>query len=105
MSVIYSPDVRRQLPAHFQALASATRIRLLERLAETGEQTVGELAANLRLSQPRVSWHLAMLRRGGAVRQRKQGRLVYCSIDWEAIRRGQLAFWELLNDKKRIGVS
>jgi hypothetical protein len=44
-----------------------------------------------------------MLRRGGAVRQRKEGRLVYCSLDLEEIRRRQLAFWQMLTEKKRIG--
>lgn len=101
--LMYGPELQ-QLPAHFKALASPTRLRILERLAEVPEVSVKELAVHLRMSQPRVSWHLALLRRGGAVRQRKEGRQVYCSIDLDAIRRQQLAFWELLNEKRRIGV-
>ena len=100
---MYALEERRHLPAHFKALASPTRLRILERLAEVGEGSVNDLARHLRMSQPRVSWHLAMLRRGGAVRQRKEGRVVYCSVDMEGIRRRQLAFWELLTEKKRIG--
>jgi DNA-binding transcriptional ArsR family regulator len=100
---MYALEERRHLPAHFKALASPTRLRILERLAEVGEGSVNDLAQHLRMSQPRVSWHLAMLRRGGAVRQRKEGRVVYCSVDMEGIRRRQLAFWELLTEKKRIG--
>ena|SRR2546429_522638 len=95
---------RRQLPLHFRALASPTRLRILARLAEVGEESVKDLAVHLRMSQPRVSWHLAMLRRGAAVQRRREGRQVYCSLDVEGIRRQQLAFWELLNEKKRIGV-
>ena len=95
---------RRQLPIHFRALASPTRMHILERLAERGELSVKELAGALRMSQPRVSWHLAMLRRGGAVRTRKEGRQVHCSLDLEGIRRHQLALWELLNEKRTIGV-
>jgi DNA-binding transcriptional ArsR family regulator len=95
---------RRQLPLHFRALASPIRLRMLERLAETGEESVKGLAEYLRMSQPRVSWHLAMLRRGGVVRQRREGRQVYCSLDQEAIRRYQRVFWDLLIEKKRIGV-
>jgi len=95
---------RRQLPVHFRALASPTRLHILERLAEGGELSVKELAASLRMSQPRVSWHLALLRRGGAVRTRKEGRQVHCSLDLEGIRRHQLALWELLNEKRTIGV-
>ena len=100
---MYALEERRHLPAHFKALASPTRLRILERLAEVGEDSVNDLARRLRMSQPRVSWHLAMLRRGGVVRQRKEGRVVYCSVDMEGIRRRQLAFWELLTEKKRIG--
>lgn len=92
----------RQLPTHFRALASPTRLHILERLAE-GELSVKELAAALRMSQPRVSWHLARLRRGGAVRTRREGRQVHCSLDLEGIRRHQLALWELLNEKRTIG--
>jgi len=94
---MYSQIDRRQLPLHFRALASPTRLHILERLAERGELSVKQLAAALRMSQPRVSWHLAMLRRGGAVRTRKEGRQVHCSLDLEGIRRGEVALWELLS--------
>ena len=101
---MYSQIERRQLPAHFRALASPTRLRILERLAEVGEESVKDLAVHLRMSQPRVSWHLGILLRGGAVRRRREGRLVRCSLDLQAIQRSQLVFWELLHEKKRIGV-
>jgi DNA-binding transcriptional ArsR family regulator len=54
------------------------------------------------MSQPRVSWHLTMLRRGGAVRQRREGRQVWCSLDMDGVRRFQLQLWELLARHKRI---
>ncbi len=95
--------VRRELPAHFSALANPTRLRILERLASEGEDSVNDLAAHLRMSQPRISWHLRMMRRGGIVRQRREGRQVHCSIDLDNIRRHQLALWELLTQHKRIG--
>jgi DNA-binding transcriptional ArsR family regulator len=101
---MYSQIERRQLPTHFRALASPTRLRMLERLAEAGEQeSVNDLALALRMSQPRVSWHLSLLRRGGAIRTRREGRQVYCAVDQEGIRRHQLVLWELLNEKKTIG--
>jgi DNA-binding transcriptional ArsR family regulator len=100
---MYVGQERRLLPGYFQALAHPTRLRILERLAEGGELSVNELTRYLRMSQPRVSWHLGMLRRGGAVRQRKEGRQVYCSLDLDEIRRRQLAFWQMLTEKKRIG--
>jgi DNA-binding transcriptional ArsR family regulator len=101
---MYPQIERRQLPIHFRALASPTRLHILERLAES-EMSVKDLAAALRMSQPRISWHLAMLRRGGAVRTRKVGRQVHCSLDLEGIRRNQLALWELLDEKRTIGVN
>jgi DNA-binding transcriptional ArsR family regulator len=101
---MYPQIQRRQLPIHFRALASPTRLTILERLAEQGEMSVKELAVSLRMSQPRVSWHLALLRRGGTVRTRKDGRQVHCSLDLEGIRRHQVALWELFNDKRTIGV-
>lgn len=100
---MYAGQERRLLPVYFKALANPTRLRIVEQLAEAGEMSVNELARFLRMSQPRVSWHLTMLRRGGVVRQRKEGRLVHCSLDLEEIRRRQLAFWQVLTEKKRIG--
>jgi DNA-binding transcriptional ArsR family regulator len=101
---MYPQIERRQLPVHFRALASPTRLTILERLADGGELSVKELAVSLRMSQPRMSWHLSMLRRGGAVRTRREGRQVHCSLDLEGIRRHQVALWELLNEKRTIGV-
>jgi DNA-binding transcriptional ArsR family regulator len=102
---MYPQIQRRQLPIHFRALASPTRLTILERLAEQVEMSVKELAASLRMSQPRVSWHLALLRRGGVVRTRKEGRQVHCSLDLEGIRRHQVALWELLDDKRTMGIT
>src|SRR2546430_12431033 len=97
---MYPQIERRQLPVHFRALASPTRLTILERLAERGELSVKELAASLRMSQPRVSWHLALLRRGGSVRTRKEGRQGHCSLHPEGIRRHPNALRELLHHKR-----
>ena len=78
---------RNELPDHFLAFANPTRLRILERLAENGEVNVNDLAAHLRMSQPRISWHLRMLRVGGVIQTRREGRQVYCSLDVENIRR------------------
>ena len=102
---MYDVQLRRALPAHFTALANPTRLRIVERLAAEGELTVKELCAALRMSQPRVSWHLGLLRRGGVVRQRKEGRAVYCSLDLDSVRRHQNALWELLTEHRRVGVN
>ena len=102
---MYDLQVRRTLPAYFAALANPTRLRIVERLAADGEVTVKDLCMALRMSQPRVSWHLSLLRRGGVVRQRKEGRAVYCSVDLDSVRHHQNALWELLTEHRRIGVN
>lgn len=83
--LVASPPSLREFRAHFQGLASLTRLRILEFLASNGEMTVQELADSLAVSQPRLSWHLRMLRRGQLVRTRRVGRVVLCSIHREGI--------------------
>jgi DNA-binding transcriptional ArsR family regulator len=55
------------------ALGDPTRRRLIERLRRR-EHAVGELARHLRVSQPAVSQHLAVLRQARLVRGRAVGR-------------------------------
>lgn len=87
---------RLDLPTHLTALANPTRLRILALLAERGEVGVNDLVADLRMSQPRISWHLRILRGGGAIRTRKDGRQVYCSLDADEIRRRQQELGRLL---------
>jgi len=56
----------------FRALADATRVRILHLLGD-GPLCVGDLVAVLGLSQPKVSRHLAYLRRSGLVEDEKRG--------------------------------
>src|SRR5229473_8561895 len=91
---LQSPN--RELSDHFLAFANPTRLRILERLGSVGEENVNDLAAYLRMSQPRISWHLRMLRLGGVVRTRRDGRQVYCSLDVENIARERARLDELL---------
>jgi len=95
-------DERHELTDHFLALANPTRIRILERLGEVGEENVNDLALHLRMSQPRISWHLRMLRVGGVVRTRRDGRQVYCSLDVDSIVRARALLDELIGIKERI---
>ena len=95
-------DERHELTDHFLALANPTRIRILERLGEVGEENVNDLAVHLRMSQPRISWHLRMLRVGGVVRTRRDGRQVYCSLDVESIARARALLDELIAIKERM---
>src|SRR5258708_1271918 len=95
---------RHELPDHFLGFANPTRLRILQRLGEKGEENVNDLAAHLRMSQPRISWHLRMLRVGGIIRTRREGRQVYCSLDVENIARERARLDELLGIKDRVKV-
>ncbi|GAA1116257.1 ArsR/SmtB family transcription factor [Nocardiopsis composta] len=53
----------------FEVLAEPRRRRILD-ILRTGEQRVGDLVDRLRLSQPAVSKHLAVLRGAGLVEVR-----------------------------------
>jgi ArsR family transcriptional regulator len=57
----------------FRTLADPTRLRLLNLLA-CGETCVCELSDTLRLVQPKVSRHLARLKRAGLVDARRSGK-------------------------------
>ena len=101
---MFLPTQRHELPDHFLAFANPTRLRILERLGKVGEENVNDLAAHLRMSQPRISWHLRMLRVGGVVRTRREGRQVYCSLDIDNIARERAQLDELLGIKGRVKV-
>jgi ArsR family transcriptional regulator len=59
-----------------QVLADPKRLRLLAALRR-GEQSVGELAAQLAVSYPNVSQHLNVMRDAGVVATRKEGTTVF----------------------------
>ena len=59
-----------------QALGDRTRLRILGLLV-TGEVCVCHIHESLRVSQPKVSRHLAYLRRAGLVETRREGLWVY----------------------------
>ena len=101
---MFIPTQRHELPDHFLAFANPTRLRILQRLGAVGEESVNDLAVYLRMSQPRISWHLRMLRVGGVVRTRRDGRQVYCSLDVENIARERVRLDELLGIKDRVNI-
>jgi DNA-binding transcriptional ArsR family regulator len=67
-----------------QALSDETRLRLLAILC-AGDATVNDLAARLDLAQPRISTHLALLRRAGLVEAATLGRQRTYHVDAERI--------------------
>ncbi|GAA1536503.1 hypothetical protein GCM10009678_18630 [Actinomadura kijaniata] len=70
-----------------RALASEQRQRTLELFAGGVELTVGTVAGRLGISQPAASQQLALLRRGGLLTSRKDGKQVHYRIDATAVER------------------
>jgi ArsR family transcriptional regulator len=72
------PRKEKQLPLDllFRALADRTRLRLLNLIADK-EICVCYFVQILRISQPKISRHLAYLRRAGIVAARRQGRWMH----------------------------
>ena len=101
---MFLQNPRNELPDHYLAFANPTRLRILERLAAVGEVNVNDLALFLRMSQPRISWHLRMLKVGGVVRTRRDGRQVYCSLDVESILHARGVLDDLIGIKDRMSV-
>ncbi len=89
---LQSPN--HDLSNHFLAFGNPTRLRILERLGKVG----------VRMSQPRISWHLRTLRVGGIIRTRRDGRQVYCSLDVENIARMRVRLDQLLGITDRMKV-
>jgi ArsR family transcriptional regulator len=86
-----------ELALHFEGLAHPTRIAILERLAAAVEMRVSELADMCKVSQPRMSWHLRILRRSGLISTRREGREVFCSLDRVSIAGHLRSFVRLLD--------
>ncbi len=101
---MFLQNPRNELPDHFLGFANPTRLRILERLAQAGEESVNDLAEYLHMSQPRISWHLRTLRVGGVIRTRREGRQVYCSLDVENIKRFRERLDQMLGMSSRVKV-
>lgn len=91
----------RDLRLYFRALADPRRLRMVAEIAATPNISVKELCLRLRASQPLVSWHLRVLVRCGVVSTRRQGRLVYCTIDRPAFASYEARLAQLLGDATR----
>jgi DNA-binding transcriptional ArsR family regulator len=101
---ILTPETRPPVPTatatdlslHFEGLANPTRLKIVERLAAAAEVRVSELAEFCKVSQPRMSWHLRILKRAQVIRTRRNGREVFCRLDRDAIAAHMRSFVRLV---------
>ncbi|MBR4114262.1 MAG: helix-turn-helix transcriptional regulator [Anaerotignum sp.] len=73
-----------EMAEFFKIFGDGTRIRILQTLLE-GEKNVGELAEALEMSQSAVSHQLRVLRQNDLVKYRKEGKVVFYSLDDEHV--------------------
>jgi len=64
----------------FKALSDETRLRILK-LLETGELCVCDIVAALDMVQPKISFHLNILKKANIVKDRKEGKWIHYRID------------------------
>jgi ArsR family transcriptional regulator, lead/cadmium/zinc/bismuth-responsive transcriptional repressor len=79
-AALVAPEAVEGLAETFSALGDPTRVRMLDALSH-GELCVCDLAAVLGLSQSAVSHQLRLLRSIRLVRPRRDGRVVFYSLD------------------------
>jgi len=69
-----------ELTTIFKTLSDETRLRILK-LLEHGELCVCDIVAALDMVQPKVSFHLSVLKEAGFLKDRKQGRWTHYDLD------------------------
>jgi ArsR family transcriptional regulator len=74
-----------ELADAFHALSDPTRLQIVEELLN-GEQCVCDLTERVGAAQSRLSFHLKTLKDAGLLKDRRDGRWVYYSLDVELLR-------------------
>jgi ArsR family transcriptional regulator, arsenate/arsenite/antimonite-responsive transcriptional repressor len=81
----------------FDALSDRVRRRILAVLGEDGELSVTEIAARVSsVGRTTVSTHLRVLRISGLVRERREGRNRYYSLDTEGAVRDAFVYLQTI---------
>ncbi|TMA55145.1 MAG: winged helix-turn-helix transcriptional regulator [Deltaproteobacteria bacterium] len=73
-----------QAASWFRALGDETRLQIIDRLSE-GEQCVCDLTDLLETKQSLLSFHLKTLKEAGILKDRREGRWVYYSLNPDAL--------------------
>ncbi len=79
-----SDDILSELVGFFNVFADITRLRILSALA-ISEMCVTDISVMLNLNQTTVSHQLRLLKDLGAVRYKRQGKIVFYSLKNELI--------------------
>ena len=79
-------SVKGRLADLFKLLGDPNRCRILYALLEAGELCVCDLAETIDVPESSVSHALRLLRTAGVVRNRRDGRMIYYSLDDSHVR-------------------
>ncbi len=98
-----------ELVTLFKALSDETRLRIIK-LLEQGELCVCDITAALDLVQPKVSFHLNVLKEAGFIKDRKEGKWIHYGLADKDLFRRMLVLStcermngaEIAGDKKRL---
>ena len=86
LRALVAPETASRVAQTFSVLGDPTRVRIVHALS-LGELCTCDLAAVLGMSESAVSHQLRVLRMLKLVKHRRDGRVVYYSLDDEHIRR------------------
>lgn len=85
----------------FKAVADPTRIKIMMMLTG-GEMRVSDICQHFDIKQPSISHHLSILKNAKIVRDRKEGKEVYYSLDVCCIESCCGGFIEKFKSKNKI---
>ncbi|HXG19345.1 MAG TPA: metalloregulator ArsR/SmtB family transcription factor [Methylomirabilota bacterium] len=77
-------DLVPRVARWFHALSDETRLRIVDRLSD-GEKCVCDLTDLLDTAQSRLSFHLKTLKDAGILKDRREGRWVYYSLNPDVV--------------------
>jgi len=64
----------------FKALSDEVRLKILK-ILEKGEFCVCEIVSILNMDQPKVSFHLSILKDAGLIKSRREGNRIFYSLE------------------------
>ncbi len=85
---MYSTPITRNAESAsklLKAISNPSRLMILSQLKLLGTRTATQLLANLSISQPALSQHLALMKQTGLVVSHKKGTSIYYSIGNEVV--------------------
>lgn len=74
----------KKIAEFYKALGDESRLKIINMLSDQ-EMCVCEIIDNLKMSQPAVSHHLKILRQAGIVKDSREGKWIYYTLNSEVL--------------------